>query len=72
VDFSSGSRLHHAKSVNTLLSEVFFLHLKCRKKKNLVNKIMDENPSIKSSRQKRTQVNTTQRKNKSKQLTKIK
>ncbi len=32
----------------------------------------DENPSIKSTRQMRAQVNTTQRKNKSKQSTKIK
>jgi hypothetical protein len=35
-------------------------------------KIKDENPSIKSTRQMRTQVNTTQRKIKSKQSTKIK
>jgi hypothetical protein len=33
-------------------------------KRNPVNKIKDENPSIKSTRQQRTQVNTTQRKNK--------
>jgi citrate lyase alpha subunit len=41
------------------------------KRKNLVNKIKDGNPSIISTRQMRTQVDATQRKNKSKQSTKI-
>jgi hypothetical protein len=42
------------------------------KKKTLYIKIKDENQSIKSTRQMRAQVNTTQRKNKSKQSTEIK
>jgi hypothetical protein len=41
------------------------------KKKDLVNKNHGWNPSNKSTRQMRTQVDTTQRKNKSKQSTKI-
>jgi hypothetical protein len=41
------------------------------KKKNPVNKNQRWNPSIKSTRQKRTQVDTTQRRNKSKHSTKI-
>jgi hypothetical protein len=40
------------------------------KKKDLVNKNHGWNPSNKSTRQMRTQVHTTQRKNKSKQSTK--
>jgi hypothetical protein len=42
------------------------------KKKNLVYKNQRGNPSIKSTRQKRAQVDTTQRKNKNKQSTKKK
>jgi hypothetical protein len=39
--------------------------------KTMEIKIKDRNPSIKSTKQMRTQVDTTQRKNKSKQSTKI-
>jgi len=40
---------------------------KRKKKKNLIYKIKDENPSIKSTRQMKTLINTTQRKNRNKQ-----
>jgi hypothetical protein len=40
-----------------------------RRRKTLYIRIRDGNPSIKSTRQKRTQVDKTQRKNKSKQST---
>jgi hypothetical protein len=47
--------------------------MKLRKRKTMQIKIKDENPSIKSTKQMRTQVHTTQRKkDKSKQSTKIK
>jgi hypothetical protein len=49
---------------------VEFFRLK--KEKKLYINVKDGNPSIKSTRQKRTQVDTTQRNNKSKQSTKIK
>jgi hypothetical protein len=43
-----------------------------KRRKNPVNENLKEgNPSIKSTRQMTTQVNTTQRKNKNKQSTKI-
>jgi len=42
------------------------LHVKREKKKPDKSKIKDRNPSIKSTMQMRTQVNTTQIKNKSK------
>jgi hypothetical protein len=42
-----------------------------RRRKALQRKINNGNPSIKSTRQMRTQEDTTQRKNKSKQSTKI-
>jgi len=45
---------------------------KRKKKKNLIYKIKDKNPSIKSTRQMRTLIDTTQRKNENKQSTKNK
>jgi hypothetical protein len=42
-----------------------------KKRKTLEIKIKDGNPSIKSARQMKTQVDTTQRKNKRKQSAKI-
>ncbi len=42
---------------------------KKKKKKNLIYKIKDKNPSIKSTRQMRTLIDTTQRKNRNKQST---
>jgi hypothetical protein len=43
-----------------------------KEKTNPINQIQGWKPSMKSSRQMRTQINTTQRKNKSKLPTKIK
>ncbi len=66
-------RVHPSQYFLSTLFSFFYvfklLHLK--KRKTLEIKIKDGNPSIKSARQMKTQVDTTQRKNKRKQSAKI-
>jgi hypothetical protein len=67
--FPPGSPSQHFLSTPFAFFYVFkLLHLK--KRKTLYIKIKDGNPSIKNARQMRAQVDTIQRKNKSKQLAK--
>jgi hypothetical protein len=56
----------------TLLTLIEFWGHVVKRRKIMYIKIKDENPSIKGMRQMRAQVNTTKRKNKSKQSTKVK